>query len=139
MSQLRLEWEALHTGFTRIEGDFSIWAQNAFKSDILTDALSFHYLYRLPVHDMVSPDLLHHGKRSCDGGQGHFELLRDLCPSGPDVPVLQRGSHKLVHSRHAGLTLHDSWYLEFFTNNDPLDNGFPSLHFGLPVGFLITE
>ena len=29
--------------------------------------------------------------------------------------------------------------MEFFTNNDPLDNGFPSLHFGLPVGFLILN
>ena len=28
-----------------IEGDFTFWAQSALKSDLLTDILSFHYLY----------------------------------------------------------------------------------------------
>jgi hypothetical protein len=37
------------------------------------------------------------------------------------------------------LLYHDSWYLEFVTNNDPMDNGIPSLHFGLPVGLLIIN
>ena len=37
------------------------------------------------------------------------------------------------------LLYHDSWYLEFVTNNDPMDNGVPSLHFGLPVGLLLLN
>ena len=28
-----------------LEGDFTLWAQEAFKNDLLTDILSFHYLF----------------------------------------------------------------------------------------------
>jgi hypothetical protein len=37
------------------------------------------------------------------------------------------------------LLYHDNWFIEFVTNNDPMDNGVPSLHFGLPVGLLILN
>ena len=37
------------------------------------------------------------------------------------------------------LLYHDNWFIEFATNNDPMDNGVPSLHFGLPVGLLILN
>ena len=34
------------------------------------------------------------------------------------------------------LLYHRSWNLFFFTEADPLDNGFPSLHIGIPLGLL---
>jgi len=34
------------------------------------------------------------------------------------------------------LLYHRSWNLFFFTEADPLDNGFPSLHVGIPLGLL---
>jgi len=34
------------------------------------------------------------------------------------------------------LMYHRSWNLFFFTEADPLDNGFPSLHIGIPLGLL---
>ena len=37
------------------------------------------------------------------------------------------------------LLYHDAWYLFFFTEVDPLDNGIPSLHIGIPICLLITN
>ena len=34
---------------------------------------------------------------------------------------------------------HDGWNIEFFTSNDPLDNGIPSLHVGLPISLLMIH
>ena len=37
------------------------------------------------------------------------------------------------------LMYHDSWYLFFFTEVDPLDNGYPSLHVAIPISLLIIN
>ena len=37
------------------------------------------------------------------------------------------------------LMYHDGWNIEFFTSNDPLDNGIPSLHVGLPISLLMIH
>ena len=37
------------------------------------------------------------------------------------------------------LMYHRSWNLFFFTEVDPLDNGFPSLHIGIPLGLLVIN
>ena len=122
-----------------IEGDFTIWAQNAFKSDILTDVLSFHYLYVylftiwfLPIYFIMVKDHV-----MADKATLNYFVIYVLA-----VPMYLFFNVEVTSSFIPGmeaLLYHDSWYLEFFTNNDPMDNGFPSLHFGLPIGLLIIN
>ncbi|MAU29745.1 MAG: hypothetical protein CMA26_01335 [Euryarchaeota archaeon] len=122
-----------------VEGDFTIWAQNAFKSDLLTDVLSFHYLYVylftiwfLPIYFIMVKDHV-----MADKATLNYFVIYVLA-----VPMYLFFNVEVTSSFIPGmeaLLYHDSWYIEFFTNNDPMDNGFPSLHFGLPAGLLIIN
>jgi len=122
-----------------IEGDFTIWAQNALRSDLLTDVLSFHYLYVylftiwfLPIYFILVRDHV-----MADKATLNYFVIYVLA-----VPMYLFFNVEVTSSFIPGmeaLLYHDSWYIQFFTNNDPMDNGFPSLHFGLPVGLLIIN
>ena len=122
-----------------IEGDFSIWAQDLFRNDVLTDVLSFHYLFVylfiiwfVPIYFILVKDQV-----MADKAALNYFVIYLLA-----VPLYLFFNVEVTSSFIPGmdaLLYHDSWYMEFFTNNDPLDNGFPSLHFGLPVGFLILN
>ena len=122
-----------------LEGDFTLWAQEAFRSDLLTDILSFHYLFVYLFIIWFSPM--------------YFILVRDhvmadkaalnyLVISLLAVPLYLFFNVEVTSSYIPGmeaLLYHDNWFIEFATNNDPMDNGVPSLHFGLPVGLLILN
>ena len=122
-----------------LEGDFSLWAQDLFRNDILTDVLSFHYLlvylfiiWFVPIYFILVKDQV-----MADKAALNYFVVYVLA-----VPLYLFFNVEVTSSFIPGmdaLLYHDSWYLEFFTNNDPLDNGFPSLHFGLPIGFLILN
>ncbi|MAU85458.1 MAG: hypothetical protein CMA21_02470 [Euryarchaeota archaeon] len=122
-----------------IEGDFSMWAQDLFRNDLLTDLLSFHYLFVylliiwfVPVYFILVKDQV-----MADKAALNYFVMYVLA-----VPLYLFFNVEVTSSFIPGmdaLLYHDSWFMEFFTNNDPLDNGFPSLHFGLPVGFLILN
>ncbi|MCH1591631.1 MAG: hypothetical protein L7R66_01420 [Candidatus Thalassarchaeaceae archaeon] len=122
-----------------IEGDFTFWAQSALKSDLLTDILSFHYLYVylftiwfLPIYFILVKDHV-----MADKATLNYFVIYVLA-----VPMYLFFNVEVTSSFIPGmeaLLYHDSWYLEFFTNNDPMDNGVPSLHFGLPMGLLILN
>ena len=122
-----------------IEGDFSLWAQDLFRNELLTELLSFHYIFVylfiiwvVPIYFLLVKDQV-----MADKAALNYFVVYVLA-----VPLYLFFNVEVTSSFIPGmdaLLYHDSWYMEFFTNNDPLDNGFPSLHFGLPVGFLILN
>ncbi len=123
----------------QIEGDFTLWAQESFRSDLLTEVLSFHYLFVylfiiwfVPMYFILVKDHV-----MADKAALNYLVIYVLA-----VPLYLFFNVEVTSSYIPGmdaLLYHDSWYIEFITNNDPLDNGVPSLHFGLPLGLLIIN
>ncbi len=105
-------------GFTHLvyefEGEVTLWVQESFKDGVLTDLLSFHYLFVYLFLIWFSPM--------------YYILCRDEVMA--DKAVL----NDLVIYVWA---VH--FYLFFFTEVDPLDNGIPSLHVGIPISLLIIN
>ena len=122
-----------------LEGEFTLWAQEAFRSDLLTDILSFHYLFVYLFVIWMGPlyYILVRDHVMADKAALNYLVIYLLA-----VPLYLFFNVEVTSSYIPGmdaLLYHDSWYLEFVTNNDPMDNGVPSLHFGLPVGLLIIN
>ena len=123
----------------QLEGEFTLWAQEAFRNDLLTDVLSFHYLFVYLFIIWFSPMyfILVRDHVMADKAALNYLVIYLLA-----VPLYLFFNIEVTSSYIPGmdaLLYHDSWYLEFVTNNDPMDNGIPSLHFGLPVGLLILN
>ena len=122
-----------------LEGDFTLWAQEAFRNDLLTDLLSGHYILIYLFLIWFSPMyyILCRDEVMADKAALNYGLIYVLA-----VPLYLFLNVEVTSSYLPGmdaLLYHDSWYLEFVTNNDPMDNGIPSLHFGLPIGLLIIH
>ena len=123
----------------QLEGNFTLWAQEAFRNDLLTEVLSFHYLFVylfiiwfVPIYFILVKDHV-----MADKAALNYLVVYVLA-----VPLYLFFNVEVTSSFIPGmdaLLYHDSWYIEFITNNDPLDNGIPSLHFGLPLGLLIIN
>ena len=130
-------------GFTHvvhdIEGDITIWAQERFKWELLTDILSFHYLFVYlfiiwfsPIYYILSRD-----EAMADKAVLNYVVIYVLA-----VPLYLFFNIEVTSSFVPGmeaLLYHEAWYLFFFTEVDPLDNGIPSLHIGIPICLLITN
>ena len=130
-------------GFTHvvhnIEGEITIWAQERFKGELLTDVLSFHYLFVYlfiiwfsPIYYILSRD-----EAMADKAVLNYVVIYVLA-----VPLYLFFNIEVTSSFVPGmeaLLYHDAWYLFFFTEVDPLDNGIPSLHIGIPICLLITN
>ena len=122
-----------------LEGEFTLWTQETFRNDLLTDVLSFHYLFVYLFIIWFSPMyfILVRDHVMADKAALNYLVIYLLA-----VPLYLFFNVEVTSSYIPGmdaLLYHDSWYLEFVTNNDPMDNGIPSLHFGLPVGLLILN
>ena len=122
-----------------LEGEFTLWAQEAFRSDLLTDILSFHYLFVYLFVIWMGPlyYILVRDHVMADKAALNYLVIYLLA-----VPLYLFFNVEVTSSYIPGmdaLLYHDNWYLEFVTNNDPADNGIPSLHLGLPVGLLIIN
>jgi len=122
-----------------LEGDFTLWAQEAFRSNLLTDILSFHYLFVYLFIIWFSPMyfILVRDHVMADKAALNYLVIYLLA-----VPLYLFFNVEVTSSHIPGmdaLLYHDNWFIEFATNNDPMDNGVPSLHFGLPVGLLILN
>ena len=130
-------------GFTHvvhdIEGEITIWAQERFKGELLTDVLSFHYLFVYlfiiwfsPIYYILSRD-----EAMADKAVLNYVVIYVLA-----VPLYLFFNIEVTSSFVPGmeaLLYHEAWYLFFFTEVDPLDNGIPSLHIGIPICLLITN
>ena len=122
-----------------IEGELTLWIQETFRNDLLTDILSFHYLFVYLFVIWFSPMyfILVRDHTMADKAALNYLVIYLL-----SVPLYLFFNVEVTSTYIPGmdaLLYHDSWYLEFVTNNDPMDNGVPSLHFGLPVGLLLLN
>ena len=130
-------------GFTHyvqvLEGDVTLWVQETFRNDLLTDMLSFHYLFVYLFLIWFSPMyyILSRDKVMADKAVLNYLVIYVLA-----VPLYLFFNVEVTSSFIPGmdaLMYHESWYLFFFTEVDPLDNGFPSLHVGIPISLLIIN
>ncbi len=130
-------------GFTHfvhgLEGDAVLWVQETFRNGLLTDLLSFHYLFVYlfliwfsPMYYILSKDEV-----MADKAVLNYFVIYLLA-----VPFYLFFNVEVTSSFIPGmdaLMYHESWYLFFFTEVDPLDNGYPSLHVGIPISLLIIN
>jgi len=130
-------------GFThyvhRIEGDATLWVQETFSNYLLTDLLSFHYLFVYLFLIWFSPMyyILCRDEVMADKAVLNYFIIYVLA-----VPFYLFFNVEVTSSFIPGmkaLLYHNDWNLFFFTEVDPLDNGIPSLHVGIPVGLLIIN
>jgi membrane-associated phospholipid phosphatase len=130
-------------GFTHyvhgFEGEVTLWVQETFRNDLLSDALSFHYLFVYLFLIWFSPMyyILCRDEVMADKAVLNYFVIYVLA-----VPLYLFFNVEVTSSFVPGmdaLMYHKSWNLIFFTVVDPLDNGFPSLHVGIPLGLLIIN
>ena len=130
-------------GFTHLvqglEGDAVLWVQETFRNGLLTDLLSFHYLFVYlfliwfsPMYYILSKDEVMADKAVLNYFVIYllavpFYLFFNVEVTSSFIPEMD------------ALMYHESWYLFFFTEVDPLDNGYPSLHVGIPISLLIIN
>ena len=122
-----------------IEADLVFHIQERFRNDLVSEILSLHYLFAYlfiiwypPMHYILSkdPDL-------ADLAAMNYFVIYLLA-----VPFYLFFNVEVTSSFIPGvdaLMYHDGWNIEFFTSNDPLDNGIPSLHVGLPISLLMIH
>ena len=119
--------KAMVGGFTHvvysIEGDLVYHIQSRFRNDLVSETLSLHYLFAYlfiiwypPIHYILSkdPDL-------ADLAAMNYFVIYLLA-----VPLYLFFNVEVTSSFIPGvdaLMYHDGWNIEFFTSNDPLDNG----------------
>ncbi len=130
-------------GFTHMihgfEGDVTLWIQQTFENSLLTDLLSFHYLFVYLFLIWFSPMyyILCKDEVMADKAVLNYFIIYVLA-----VPFYLFFNVEVTSSFIPGmkaLLYHNQWELFFFTEVDPLDNGIPSLHVGIPVGLLIVN
>ena len=127
-------------GFTHyvhgLEGGFTLWVQETFRNEVLSGVLSFHYLFVYLFLIWFSPMyyILCRDEVMADKAVLNYFIAYVLA-----VPLYLFFNVEVTSSFLPGmdaLLYHRSWNLFFFTEADPLDNGFPSLHIGIPLGLL---
>ena len=130
-------------GFTHvihgIEGEVTLWAQQTFENSLLTEALSFHYLFVYLFLIWFSPMyyILCKDEVMADKAVLNYFVIYVLA-----VPFYLFFNVEVTSSfipEMKALMYHDEWRLFFFTEVDPFDNGVPSLHVGIPIGLLIIN
>jgi len=130
-------------GFTHyvhgLEGEVTLWVQESFRNDLLSDVLSFHYLFVYLFLIWFSPIyyILCRDEVMADKAVLNYFVIYVLA-----VPLYLFFNVEVTSSyipEMDALMYHNSWNLFFFTEVDPLDNGIPSLHVGIPLGLLIIN
>ena len=130
-------------GFTHyvhgLEGEFTLWVQETFRNAVLRDVLSFHYLFVYLFLIWFSPMyyILCRDEVMADKAVLNYFVAYVLA-----IPLYLFFNVEVTSSFLPGmdaLMYHRSWNLFFFTEVDPLDNGFPSLHIGIPLGLLVIN
>jgi len=122
-----------------IEGDWTLWVQETFYSDLLTDLLSAHYLFMYLFMIWFSPMyyILSRDEVMADKAALNYFVIYLLA-----VPLYLFFNVEVTSSFIPGMEAplyHDEFTLAFFTSHDPMDNAVPSLHVGLPISLLILN
>ena len=123
-----------------IEGDAVYWIQSTFEAGWLTDVLNANYLFGYTLLIYISVFLF---MWDDDRSLANKTTLNYILMYMLTVPFylffnVQVTSH-YIPNMEALLYHWSDFYLAFFAGADPLDNAFPSLHIGIPMGawFLI--
>ncbi len=122
-----------------IEGEFTKWVQDAFRSDVLTEFLNFHYLFvYLFLIYVTTVYFAYSGDRDMtDKVTLNYLLIYALA-----VPYYLFFNVEVTSSWIPGmdaLLYHEGWYTVFYALHDPLDNAVPSLHVAIPFGILMLN
>jgi membrane-associated phospholipid phosphatase len=122
----------------RIEGDVVLWIQDLFQNPYLTDVLGYNYLFGYIFLTYFSYLLVAYA--------GDERLTTRIVLNLFVVYVLAipfyvffnvQVTSNYVPGVESLLYYESAQFLSFFAAVDPLDNAFPSLHIGLPFGFLV--
>jgi membrane-associated phospholipid phosphatase len=121
-----------------LEGDFVLWVQEAFYHPWLTEVLNYNYLFGyifLTYFSFILVSYAGHGRLATR------MVLNVLIIYTLAVPFYVFFNVQVTSNYIPGmesLLYHDSAaFLSFFAAVDPLDNAWPSLHIGIPFGFLV--
>lgn len=122
-----------------IEGDLTLWIQQAFENDALTAFLNFHYLFiYLFLIYITTVFYAYVGERDLtDKVTLNYLLIYAIA-----VPYYLFFNVEVTSSWIPGmkaLLYHDGWYTQFYASHDPLDNAVPSLHIAIPFGILLLN
>ena len=122
-----------------IEGEFTKWVQDVFRSDALTEFLNFHYLFvYLFLIYVTTVYFAYSGDRDMtDKVTLNYLLIYALA-----VPYYLFFNVEVTSSWIPGmdaLLYHEGWYTVFYALHDPLDNAVPSLHVAIPFGILMLN
>ncbi len=122
-----------------IEGDWVYSIQDFFLNDILTDLMSAHYLFMYLFMIWFSPMyyILTKDEIMADKAALNYFVIYLL-----SVPLYLFFNVEVTSSylpNVDALLYHDSFTIDFFILNDPMDNSVPSLHIGLPISLLILN
>jgi len=121
-----------------LEGDLVLWIQQAFYHPWLTEVLNYNYLFGYIFLTYFSFILTAYA--------GHERLATRMVLNVLIVYVLAIPFYVFFNVQVTSnyipgvisLLYHDSAsFLSFFAAVDPLDNAWPSLHIGIPFGFLV--
>ncbi|MBS73358.1 MAG: hypothetical protein CMA91_03790 [Euryarchaeota archaeon] len=121
------------------EGEITLWVQQTFENQYLTDFLNFHYLFiYLFLIYITTVYFAYVGERDMtDKVTLNYLLIYALA-----VPYYLFLNVEVTSSWIPGmkaLLYHDGWYTVFYATHDPLDNAVPSLHVAIPFGIILLN
>ena len=122
-----------------LEGNVTLWIQQAFENALLTEFLNFHYLFiYLFLIYVTTVYFAYVGERDMtDKVTLNYLLIYALA-----VPYYLFFNVEVTSSWIPGmkaLLYHDGWYTVFYATHDPLDNAIPSLHVAIPFGIILLN
>jgi hypothetical protein len=120
-----------------IEGNASLWFQELFMNQFLTDVLNFHYLFIYLFLIYVTTVYFAYANDRDMADKVTLNYLLIYCIA---VPYYLFFNVEVTSSWIPGmeaLLYHDPVYLDFYVTHDPLDNAVPSLHIAIPFGILL--
>ena len=122
-----------------LEGNVTKWVQDAFRNDVLTEFLNFHYLFvYLFLIYVTTVYFAYSGDRDMTDKVTLIYLLIYAIA----VPYYLFFNVEVTSSWIPGmdaLLYQDGWYTVFYALHDPLDNAVPSLHVAIPFGILMLN
>ncbi len=122
-----------------LEGNVTKWVQDAFRNDVLTEFLNFHYLF---VYLFLIYVTTVYFAYSGDRDMTDKVTLNYLLIYAIAVPYYLFFNVEVTSSWIPGmdaLLYQDGWYTVFYALHDPLDNAVPSLHVAIPFGILMLN
>ena len=122
-----------------IEGDVTLWVQDAFRNEALTAFLSVHYLWTYVFMNYFTVILFAYrdDRELANLAALNYSLIYILAVPFYIFFNVQITSD-YIPGMDALLYYSGSSFFDFFVRVDPLDNAFPSLHTAIPFGLILV-